>query len=84
MSWRELMKADPPTQYSQNTQKESKKAGFEDIEDIEHRNKTEAIGYGCGGCSCKTYIQVDYGWQCKGCGAIFPIIGGSRGPVSIN
>ena len=41
MSWRELMKADPPTQYSQNTQKESKKAGFEDIEDIEHRNENK-------------------------------------------
>ena len=46
--------------------------------------KNLAMGYGCGKCNCKTYLQVDDGWQCKGCGAIFILIGGSKGPVYIN
>ena len=78
MNWRELMKIKSSTQNPQNPQKGTHKSVFEDIG---NKNKTKAMGFGCGRCSCKTYIQVAYGWQCEGCGAIFPIIGGSRGPI---
>ena len=46
--------------------------------------KKKAMGYGCGKCKCKTYLQVDDGWQCEGCGTAYEIIGGSNGPELIN
>ena len=104
MSWRAIMKSEPHTQYSQNTQNPPKKTSSEDIEDIEHKNKNvKAIGYGCAGCGNRIYQAVKVWdiselpasspwthehkpithWKCKGCGAVFSIIGGTRGPVLI-
>jgi len=104
MNWREIMKSNTPTQYSHNPQKEPQKASFENIEDIEHKNKNvKAIGYGCAGCGNRIYQAVKVWdiselpasspwtyeqkpithWKCKGCGAVFSIIGGTRGPVLI-
>ena len=40
----------------------------------------QAMGYGCGRCGNKVYTQVGGGWLCDGCGMIFEVIGGSRGP----
>jgi hypothetical protein len=71
MSWRELMKINIPTQYSQNPQKEPQMDSFEGIEDIEHRNEDEtepesqtvkALGYGCSGCGNRIYKAVK-GWK---------------------
>jgi hypothetical protein len=39
-----------------------------------------ATGYGCGRCQANNYLQVRDGWKCQGCGAVFSIIGGSKGP----
>ena len=63
MSWRELMKINPPTQYSHNPQKEPQSDSFGDIEDIEHRNENvKAIGYGCAGCGNRIY-EVVQAWE---------------------
>lgn len=45
-------------------------------------SSSQAGGYGCGRCGVKTYSKVATGWRCEGCGMIFEIIGGSRGPHS--
>jgi hypothetical protein len=56
MSWRELMKTEPSTQYSQNTQKEPQRDSFGDIEDIGNRTETiKVAGYGCGNCGYRIY-----------------------------
>ncbi|WP_157861471.1 hypothetical protein [Desulfurivibrio alkaliphilus] len=39
-----------------------------------------ATGYGCGRCGSPNYTQGPGGWCCDGCGKIYHIIGGSRGP----
>lgn len=40
-----------------------------------------ALGLGCGRCKqSNNYLKVDGGWRCEGCGMVFGIIGGSRGP----
>ena len=59
MSWRAIMKSEPHTQYSQNTQNLSKKTSSEDIEDIEHKDENKkALGYGCAGCGNRIYQAI--------------------------
>jgi len=43
-----------------------------------------ASGYGCGGCGHNEYVLTPDGWKCGGCGAVFELIGGTRGPVFLN
>ncbi|MFH7319776.1 hypothetical protein ACHHRT_04085 [Desulfurivibrio sp. D14AmB] len=47
----------------------------------EEPEEVRALGYGCGRCEANNYLKVDGGWRCEGCGKIFEIIGGTRGPV---
>lgn len=42
--------------------------------------EVRAVGYGCGKCQANNYLQVDGGWRCEGCGMVFEVIGGSKGP----
>ncbi|MDA8163670.1 MAG: hypothetical protein M0017_01370 [Desulfobacteraceae bacterium] len=58
-------------------------------ENVKHRVRApgeiiRALGYGCGKCGNRIYRQVSAGWLCEGCGMVFELIGGSRGPVPVH
>lgn len=44
----------------------------------------EARGYGCGFCGTAIYTEAPGGWRCQGCGTLYAIIGGSKGPRLIH
>lgn len=51
---------------------------------IEGRPAARATGYGCGRCGNIEYMETCDGWVCAGCGAVYLVIGGSRGPIQLH